>query len=471
MAYVINSYDGTVLTTVEDGTVDESLDIKLVGKYYAGYGEIQNENMVFLLENFAREVAPVNAMRGQLWFDTVSKKIKVFTGDTVAGAKVWKTASGVDYTNIEPITALSGDFWFDTTTSQLKVRTGNSWTVVGPQAAGAGTTQMVSRQVKTTTGALKSVIVATINDVPIFITSKDDFTLDVTDVASNISGFNGTDSKVIRAGINLPNTNSAGQTTAQVFKGTATDALSLAGIAAVEYLKRSDTYTSTVPNGTPPLIITSQTLVQNLNADMLDGFHASSFIKVGDQYTSAVAEGTPPMIVISKTKVTNLNADYLDGYDTSVPAVPNTIPVRDTNGEIYVNGLNLGSATAAPVDWSSTVLYKDATGKVGSMDQDTLRSFASGSYVVDGGSNPAVDIQAETGKTYYMYAGNNVIQPQLPVPGDEFTVYRHDAACSIIQGNLATNPIMGINENMIIDRQKISVTFRFLNFTLGWAIV
>lgn len=471
MAYVINSYDGTVVTTVEDGTVDETLDLKLIGKNYAGYGEIQNENFVFLLENFARDIAPINAVRGQLWFDTVSKKIKVFTGDTVAGSKVWKTASGVDYTNIEPTTATSGDFWFDTNTSQLKVRTANSWTVVGPQAAGAGTTQMVSRQVKTSTGALKSIIVATINDVPVFITSKDDFTLDITDVGSNISGFNGSESKVIRAGINLPNTNSAGQSASQVFKGTATDALSLAGIAAVEYLKKSDTYNSTVPDGTPPLIITSKTLVQNLNADMVDGFHASSFIKIGDQYTSSVPDGTPPMIVTSKTKVTNLNADYVDGYDTSIPSVPNTLVVRDSAGNVFVSGVNVPTPTTIQPSWDSEVLFRNPAGTVGFMNQDALRSFSAGSPVVDGGEVSSVNIQAEAGKTYYMHAGNNVILPLLPGPGDEFTVYRHVNPCSIVRLSSSSNPIMGLSEDMVIDRQKISVTLRFIDFVLGWILV
>ena len=52
MAYTINKYDTTPLTVVQDGTIDPTTDIKLVRKNYAGYGEIQNENFVFPLENF-----------------------------------------------------------------------------------------------------------------------------------------------------------------------------------------------------------------------------------------------------------------------------------------------------------------------------------------------------------------------------------------------------------------------------------
>ena len=35
MAYIINRYNGTVLTTVEDGTLNTATEIKFVGKNYA----------------------------------------------------------------------------------------------------------------------------------------------------------------------------------------------------------------------------------------------------------------------------------------------------------------------------------------------------------------------------------------------------------------------------------------------------
>ena len=53
MPYTINKTSGDQVAVVADGTIDSTLDIKLIGKNYAGYGEIQNENFVKLLENFA----------------------------------------------------------------------------------------------------------------------------------------------------------------------------------------------------------------------------------------------------------------------------------------------------------------------------------------------------------------------------------------------------------------------------------
>ena len=40
MPYNINKYNGNLAAVVEDGTVDNTFDIKLVGKNYAGYGEV-----------------------------------------------------------------------------------------------------------------------------------------------------------------------------------------------------------------------------------------------------------------------------------------------------------------------------------------------------------------------------------------------------------------------------------------------
>ena len=46
MAYQIDRYNNTVLTVVQDGTIDQTTALKFIGKNYAGYGEIQNENFI-----------------------------------------------------------------------------------------------------------------------------------------------------------------------------------------------------------------------------------------------------------------------------------------------------------------------------------------------------------------------------------------------------------------------------------------
>lgn len=76
MSYIINHYEGQQLVQVSDATIDDSTcDIKLIGRNYAGYGEAQNENFVFLLENFAGRNQPNRPLTGQIWYDTDRKSV------------------------------------------------------------------------------------------------------------------------------------------------------------------------------------------------------------------------------------------------------------------------------------------------------------------------------------------------------------------------------------------------------------
>jgi hypothetical protein len=80
MAYIINKFSGAELLVLDDGTVDTTTSLKLVGRNYVGYGEIQNENFVYLLENFASENPPTTPIVGQTWFDTDVNRLNVWNG-------------------------------------------------------------------------------------------------------------------------------------------------------------------------------------------------------------------------------------------------------------------------------------------------------------------------------------------------------------------------------------------------------
>jgi hypothetical protein len=79
MPYQINKFNGDPLVVLEDGTLDSTTSVGLVGKNFAGYGEIQNENFLWLLENFAGENAPGRPLTGQLWFNATEGRIKVYS--------------------------------------------------------------------------------------------------------------------------------------------------------------------------------------------------------------------------------------------------------------------------------------------------------------------------------------------------------------------------------------------------------
>lgn len=126
MAYTINRTDGTVLAVIDDGTVDETTDLRLIGKNYAGYGEWHNENFLHLLENFSSSVAPDKPVSGQLWFNPSNKFLSVFDG------KAWKQVNGTIVSATPPVAASVGDFWFNNTTSQLFVWGGSKFVLVSP---------------------------------------------------------------------------------------------------------------------------------------------------------------------------------------------------------------------------------------------------------------------------------------------------------------------------------------------------
>lgn len=81
MSYSINKFDGTFLVTVEDGTVNTDVtDISLVGRGVVSYGEATAENLVHMMEHFANITAPTKPLTGQMWYDTSSGVLNVWTG-------------------------------------------------------------------------------------------------------------------------------------------------------------------------------------------------------------------------------------------------------------------------------------------------------------------------------------------------------------------------------------------------------
>lgn len=80
MSYIINNSRGDLLVVVPDGTINTTAtSVSLIGQGVTNFGTAQNENFVFMLENFADTAPPVNAITGQLWYDTGSDKISAYS--------------------------------------------------------------------------------------------------------------------------------------------------------------------------------------------------------------------------------------------------------------------------------------------------------------------------------------------------------------------------------------------------------
>jgi len=90
MAYNIIKSDGTLLTTIADGTINtSSSSVGLPGRNFAGYGQTLDTNFVWLTENFAANTPPVNALVGQLWYNTNANTLYVCPTDGEANANAW----------------------------------------------------------------------------------------------------------------------------------------------------------------------------------------------------------------------------------------------------------------------------------------------------------------------------------------------------------------------------------------------
>ena len=191
MAYIINKFSGEQLVVLEDGTIDTSTSLGLVGRNYVGYGETQNENYVFLLENFANDFPPSRPLQGQIWFNTTTNLTYAYDGTN------WNPIGAAVLSTTAPNDANAGALWLDTTTNQLKVYTGTVWTFIGPEAvAGFGVTRARSTTLNDSSGAARPVVIIEINGIALAICTAQTFTINPSNA---VAGFENN----LIAGINL----------------------------------------------------------------------------------------------------------------------------------------------------------------------------------------------------------------------------------------------------------------------------
>ena len=122
MAYTINKTDGTVLTTVVDGTLNTDTTLQLIGRNFEGYGEAFNENLVKLLENSSNATAPTAPIKGELWFDASNNNLKVYDGTSFAQPNPSRRAVSAPSDSLQ-----KGVLWYDTGNDELYVYNGSSF--------------------------------------------------------------------------------------------------------------------------------------------------------------------------------------------------------------------------------------------------------------------------------------------------------------------------------------------------------
>ena len=93
MSYIINNSRGQIVAVVGDGTINTTAtDLALVGRAVTNFGEFQNENYVFLLENFANGSAPAQPILGQLWYNSSTDILSAYNT-----SNTWSQLASEDY--------------------------------------------------------------------------------------------------------------------------------------------------------------------------------------------------------------------------------------------------------------------------------------------------------------------------------------------------------------------------------------
>jgi len=126
MTYSILLTNGTALTSITDGSVDNTTDLTLIGKNVSGYGNYINENFLHLLENFSNTSPPNSPIQGQLWFDTSVNRLKVYNGTQFV------VSGGSIVSSIIPSSLSTGDLWIDNVREQLYFNDGIATLLAGP---------------------------------------------------------------------------------------------------------------------------------------------------------------------------------------------------------------------------------------------------------------------------------------------------------------------------------------------------
>jgi C1q domain len=137
MTFYLTHTNGNALATVTDGTVDTtSTSLNLIGKNFPTYGLLLNQNLIYLLENFAKTTSPNFPVAGQLWYDTANSQLKYYRNNS--SSQQWQSLAQITYSANTPANAQQNDLWWDINNQQLKYYDQFAWITIGPMTTTNG---------------------------------------------------------------------------------------------------------------------------------------------------------------------------------------------------------------------------------------------------------------------------------------------------------------------------------------------
>src|SRR6056300_464517 len=332
MAYTINKTDGTVVTTITDGTVDNTTSLQLFGKSYSGFGEGLNENLVKLLENAASTAAPTAPLRGELWFDASTNQLKVYDGTS------FKPTGGSKAQSSAPTNPSSGDLWLDTDDDQVYAYTGSAWQLVGPVFTAGQTESGWKIETLASSGGNKVVSSMYVGNTRVAILSKETFT-----PSASQSGF-----ASIKAGLTLNSTLGA------VFEGSTTEA------SSIDVSSTSNTSATVIAGGNFLRADAADTTTGALTVD------ADGGVIIGDAQELTISVSSNDVTIAQTSLDKDLSFTINDGGVTKTPlAFTGASGNIALTGDVTITGnLNISGEYNSSVSNVST--YDDAFIKVNS---------------------------------------------------------------------------------------------------------
>ena len=125
----ISNYDGTQFVTIPDNYLNTtSSSLELPGRGYQSYGTAINQDLLWLMQHFARATPPDVPVEGQLWWDTGSSLLKIYNGIQ------WISGSSIPINGLQPANPVDGSLWWDTSHNppQLNIYANGAWRWIGP---------------------------------------------------------------------------------------------------------------------------------------------------------------------------------------------------------------------------------------------------------------------------------------------------------------------------------------------------
>ena len=370
MSYQINKTDGSLLVDLADGQLDSNTtDLSLIGRNYRGFGEAFNENFVALLENFSNESAPANPLRGQLWYDTASDRLKVYNGSEF-------TSSGVIVSAQQP-NMVAGDLWLNNEANQLYMFDGTDLVLVGPSySAFQGISGIVTDSILDIQGTSRTIIKFYVGSNLVGVYSNIEFTPGVGQTIAGITGAIGKGFTTIENDFK--------------WNGTATQADAL--IDAQGNVRLAAQFLASDSDDTTTGALT----VQN-DQGVTIGLNQNNILKVvGTSFVTENQLTDQDFKVRVRTQTGPVDAIAIDTSETNVGIFESSPQATlDVGGDVRIQG-NLvveGDTTSFEV---STLRVENKNIEMGVLDDSTLSTDAQ----VDGGG---IIVQSQQGSKDFVW--------------------------------------------------------------------